>query len=373
MDVFKRLNGGFPAGINHNFFLYRWTLLHAIRMTVASTLAFATAYALNLPEALSAVITAIVVTQSNVGGSLRTAIEQIFGSLLGAVYGIAIALVIQPADPFSSAAALAIALLPLSILASRSPGFRIAPVTAVIVLLGISGLEMDPLNLGANRILGVGLGSIVGLFVSLLLVPARASRSVFDSTGRIIGLLSDQLRILASGGAACQEAIASKAMETRENLVRLASHVEEVAHERRARLADVPDGERILRTLRRLRHDIDMLRRTAREGGNDSLHECALSFWHKAADSGASALHAISRIFAGEEASYDSAALADSIRDYRSALEDARRADFTPALSTEELGRLFGIGFALDQLRLDLEDLANVAGETRVFQKKALE
>lgn len=63
--------------MNRRPFLYRWTLLHSIRMTAASRLAFASAYALSPPEGLSAAITAIVVTQSNVGGSLRTAVEQI--------------------------------------------------------------------------------------------------------------------------------------------------------------------------------------------------------------------------------------------------------------------------------------------------------
>lgn len=108
--------------MNRRPFLYRWTLLHSIRMTAASRLAFASAYALSLPEGLSAAITAIVLNQSNVGGSLRTAVEQIIGSVFGAVYAIAVAHVIQPTDPISSAGSLASAFLPLSILASRSPG-----------------------------------------------------------------------------------------------------------------------------------------------------------------------------------------------------------------------------------------------------------
>jgi uncharacterized membrane protein YccC len=41
---------------------YRWMFLHSVRMTTAGNVAFASAYALGLPEALSAAITAIVVT-----------------------------------------------------------------------------------------------------------------------------------------------------------------------------------------------------------------------------------------------------------------------------------------------------------------------
>ncbi|MRX51683.1 hypothetical protein GI374_14820 [Paracoccus sp. S-4012] len=45
--------------------LDRWTLLHSLRMSTAGTLAFASAHAIGLPEAMSAAVTAIVVTQSN--------------------------------------------------------------------------------------------------------------------------------------------------------------------------------------------------------------------------------------------------------------------------------------------------------------------
>ncbi|MRX51890.1 hypothetical protein GI374_15980 [Paracoccus sp. S-4012] len=190
---------------------YRWMLPHSLRMTTASTAAYASSYALGLPEAVSATVTAIVVTQSNLGGSLRTAFEQIIGSMLGAVYAIMVVLAIRPGDAASVAAALAIALAPLSLMAARSPGFRIAPITAAIVLLGGAGLQLSPLNLAAHRILGIGLGCGIGLLVSVLVVPARASQSVIDTSARIVGLMAEQLQVLAAGGAACQEVLSSKA------------------------------------------------------------------------------------------------------------------------------------------------------------------
>ena len=343
---------------------YRWTLQHSVRMTVASTAAFASAYALGLPEALSAVITAIIVTQSNVGGSLRTAIERIIGSVLGAAYAIGVALAIQPHDAVSAAAALTIALLPLSIPAARFPDLRIVPITGAIVLLGDTGLQLDPLNLGANRLLGVGLGSVIGLLVSVFVLPARASRSVLETAEQIVGLLGEQLQALASGGAACQDVLSSRASETRDSLIRLATLVEEATHERQARLPDVPDGERILRTLRRLRLDVDTLRRAAREGGGDAVHDYAAAPWQEAAQSGAATLRSTSRILAGEQMPDDFNTLATAVRDYRAAVEEMRQAGMTDPLSTDELARLFAIGFSLDQLRRDLDDLIEVARET---------
>jgi uncharacterized membrane protein YccC len=349
---------------------YRWILLHSVRMTTASTAAFVSAYALGLPEALSAVITAIIVTQSNVGGSLRTAIERIVGSAFGAAYAIGVAFAIRPDDAVSAAAALTIALLPLSILAARFPDFRIVPITGAIVLLGNTGLQLNPLNLGAYRLVGVGLGCVVGLLVSVLVLPARASRSVLETADRIVGLLGEQLQALASGGAACQDVLSSKASETRDSLVLLAALVEEATHERRARLAHVPDGQRILRTLRRLRIDVDTLRRAAREAGSDAVHDYAAAPWQDAARSGAATLRSTCRISAGEELPDDFNTLATAVRDYRAAVEEMRQAGMTDPLSTEELGRLFAIGFALDQLRRDLDDLIDVARETSRLGKR---
>lgn len=348
---------------------YRWMVPHSVRMTTASTAAFAAAHALGLPEGVSATVTAMVVTQSNLGGSLRTAFEQVIGSMLGAAYAIAVALAIRPEEAPSIIAALALALGPLSVLAAHSPGFRIAPITAAIVLLGGAGLQLGPLDPASQRIVGIGLGSGIGLLVSVLILPVRAGQSVIDTADRIVGLMAGQLQALASGGATCHAVLSAQAAETRENLVRLATLVEDATHERRARLAGVPDGHRLLRTLRRVRHDINMLRRAAREAGDDAVHECAAAPWQLAAESAAATLRGIGGILTGKPPPEGIDRLTAEVRNYKAAIEDMRQTGVTHSLSTAEIGRVFGIGFALDQLRRDLEDLIEVAEEASGLRK----
>ena len=352
---------------------FRWMIPHSVRMTTASTAAFASAYALGLPEGISATVTAMVVTQSNLGGSLKTAFEQVIGSMLGAAYAIAVVLTVQPDDAASIITALVVALAPLSLLTALSPGFRIAPITAVIVLLSGGGLQFSPLDPAFERIVGIALGSGIGLLVSVLVLPARASQSVIDTAGRIVTLMADQLQTLAAGGAACHEVLSAMAADTRENLVRLASLIEDATHERRARLTESPDGQRLLRTLRRVRHDIDMLRRAAREGGDDVVHECVAAPWQRAAETAASTLRTIGEMLAGKQLPEGFEALTTEVRHYRAAIDDMRKARVTHDLSTAELGRLFGIGFALDQLRRDLDDLIEVADEMPNPRKRFIE
>jgi uncharacterized membrane protein YccC len=339
-------------------------------MTLAGVAAFAAAHALGLPYGLAAAITAIVVIQSNVGGSLRRAFEQFIGALLGAVYAAAVALAISPDDILSTGIALGIALAPLSILAARSVGFVVAPVTAAVVLLGGTGMDMSATSLALYRVVGVGLGCGIGLLVSVLVVPARASRMAVETAGGIARLLAEQLQVLASQGIKGQAVLGPKATETREKLVRLAALVEEAAHERLAWLDEVPDGHRLLRALRRVRHDVDMLRRTVREAGSDALHDRVATSWQRAAESGAATLTAISQLLAGKHVSQDFNQLAPAVRAYKADIDEMRRTGATHSLSTAVLSRLLGLGFALDQLRRDLDDLTEVARGTSSSRKE---
>jgi uncharacterized membrane protein YccC len=331
-------------------------------MTTAGVAAFAAAHALGLPYGLAATITAIVVTQSNVGGSLRRAFEQFIGALLGAVYAAGVALAISPDDVLSRAATLAIALAPLSILAARSVGFIVAPVTAAVVLLGGTGRDLSETSLAFYRVAGVGLGCGIGLLVSVVVAPARASRLAVETAGGVARLLGEQLQALASSDITGQAVLGPKATETRKKLVRLADLVGEAAHEKLTWLAEVPDGERLLQTLRRVRHDVDMLRRTSREAGSGALHERAATPWRRAAETGANTLTGISRLLAGQHVPEDFNMLAAAVRGYKAVVDEMRRTGMTHSLPTAELSRLLGLGFALEQLRRDLDDLIEVAG-----------
>src|SRR5689334_20411364 len=176
---------------------HRPKMVQALRMTASSLATFALARALGLPQGFWAVITALIVTQSNVGGSLKAAFDRFAGSLSGAVFGSAVAFAIPHDGALSSAVALVVAVAPLSVMAAFSAGFRVAPITAIIVLLSTSGTNLGPLSFALDRILEVGLGCAVALLVSVLVVPARASRAVLETGAQVAGLLAGQLEALA--------------------------------------------------------------------------------------------------------------------------------------------------------------------------------
>lgn len=175
---------------------HRPEVVQALRMTASTLTAFGLASAFGLPQGFWAVITALIVVQGNVGGSLKVAFDRFAGSVCGAVYGGAVAFAIPHGGALSRAVALIVAVAPLSVLAASSAGFRVAPITAIIVLLGTAGATLGPLGFALDRILEVGLGCAVGLLASVLVVPARASRSLLDAAARVTRLLAQQLEML---------------------------------------------------------------------------------------------------------------------------------------------------------------------------------
>jgi len=75
-------------------FRHQPKMVQAFRMTASSLTTFALSYTLGLPQGFWAVITTLIVTQSNVGGSLKAGLDRFVGSLFGTVYGSAVAFAI---------------------------------------------------------------------------------------------------------------------------------------------------------------------------------------------------------------------------------------------------------------------------------------
>src|SRR5262245_43828742 len=104
---------------------YRIQLRFCLRMTAAALLAFALAQVWNIPlHGLWAVLTAVVVTQVSVGGSLQATTEYVLGTIGGAVYAGAIGVLIPHTTALATAGVLALTIGPLAYAAAVNPIFR---------------------------------------------------------------------------------------------------------------------------------------------------------------------------------------------------------------------------------------------------------
>ena len=112
----------------------------AVRLAVAAVAAYAIARALHLMLPLWAVLTSLIVTQMSVGRSLKATRDYMLGTVGGAVYGGAIAMLIPHSGEGGLLALLVLAVAPMAFIGAINPSLSAATVTAVIVLLG-SGNE----------------------------------------------------------------------------------------------------------------------------------------------------------------------------------------------------------------------------------------
>jgi len=349
---------------------HRPVVVQALRMTISSLAAFGLASAFGLPQGFWAVITALIVVQGNVGGSLKAAFDRFAGSVCGAVYGAAVAFSIPHGNVASSALALVVAVGPLSVLAASSAGFRVAPITAIIVLLGTAGATLGPVGFALDRILEVGLGCAVGLLASVLVIPARASRSLLIAAAEVARLLARQLELLAHPAGQTPRDLGTLVVDTRKSLSRLETLLGEAARERRSWLAHGPDPAPLLRTLLRLRHDVVTLRRAEAAVWNEAVCAHLAQPWADAVQGAAAQLKDLGNALAKARAPGGSNAVA--VASYKAALDALRRQGLTRALPVEEVGQLLGTGFALDQLRRDLDDLAERTKELAAEPVRAI-
>jgi uncharacterized membrane protein YccC len=194
-------------------------------------------------------------------------VDRLLGTLLGAAYGAVIATIVPHDNVLMLGAALAISLTPLALLTALYPSYRVAPITAVILLLGSAGSSEGPFLAAFLRTVEVSLGGFVGMAVSLFVLPARAHALMGAAADLVLQRLAALLADLVAGllKPSDADAILARQDGVRVALTALENISDEAARERRNNLTEDADPEPVTRTLRRVRHDLVLIGRVAAE------------------------------------------------------------------------------------------------------------
>src|SRR6058998_1051849 len=236
----------------------------ALRVTVAAVGAFAIASALHLMLPLWAVLTSLIVTQMSVGRSLKATRDYMLGTVGGAVYGGAIAMLIPHSGEGGLLALLVLAVAPMAFIGAINPSLSAATVTAVIVLLVPAMNHANPLDSTIDRLFEVAVGAVTGLVVSFLVLPSRAISQIRINAAQLLELLAAAFAELLSG---LTRGLDNDALHRIQDgigtaMVGLNAIGSEAERERAARLSGGPDTGPLLRTILRLRHDVVMIGRS---------------------------------------------------------------------------------------------------------------
>jgi uncharacterized membrane protein YccC len=356
----------------HPVLARRTQLALAFRVTVAAVAAFAIARAFHLALPLWAVLTSLIVTQLSVGRSIKVTTDYMIGTIGGAIYGGALALIPHSAEG-ALLALLFFTVAPLAFIGAINPALNTATVTAVIVLLIPTMSHVTPLESAIDRVLEVTVGAVTGLLVSFLVLPSRAIGQIRASAARLLELIADAfVELLASLTRGRDNDALHRIQDSIGTaLVGLNATGTEAERERAARLSSGPDTGPLLRTILRLRHDVVMIGRSTvvplpsdlqvRLAGPLSEVSRTISLYMRAvaaalrAGAGAPAIapvHAALQRYAGEIAAVRSEGL---IR----------------GLPGEVAERFYALGFSLEQMHQNLGDLDRCAGEWSEMRSKA--
>ena len=236
-----------------------------VRVTASAVLTLVVGQWLEVPLVLWAVLTAVIVTQTSVGRSLKATLDYFIGTLGGAIYAGAVAALIPHASELALLGVLALAVAPLVLLASINSSFNVAPFTAIIVVLAPTITHSTPIESAFYRLIEVALGALMGLLVSLTVFPARAQALAIESSARMLELVAQVLPDMFAGftGALDPAAILPLQERVGKSIARLDVIYAECKRERMTQLAYEPDPGPLVRTLLRLRHDLVIVGRAA--------------------------------------------------------------------------------------------------------------
>lgn len=342
------------------FTKYKPHLRLTIRVTVAALVAYAAMHMLSTPQGYWLVFTAILVTQTSVGGSVKAAVERMLGTFAGAAWGAIICTFAPHEDPYIFSLWVILALAPTSFLAAVKPNFKIAPITVAIMLFGNAAvLNMSPITYAEHRVLDIGFGCIIGLIVSLTVLPSRAHSTLSSAAADVLKTYADLLTRLLEVAASQLDYAAVETAHTkiRAAITRLEGVGDEAKRERKHRLTNEPDPDPLLRMIRRLRSDMVIIGRAV-----------VLPLPKPAVDVLAPPLAALSQTAAAAlNAAADALKTDKTVKipenfeaafsGFAATLTSLHRQHALSDLPDADASRLYTLSFSLEQLRLNLKDL----------------
>ena len=337
----------------------------AVRLAVAAVAAYAIARALHLMLPLWAVLTSLIVTQMSVGRSLKATRDYMLGTIGGALYGGAIAMLIPHSGEGGLLALLVLAVAPMAFIGAINPSLSAATVTAVIVLLVPAMNHANPLDSTIDRLFEVTVGALTGLVVSFLVLPSRAVSQIRINAAQLLELLAAAFAELLAGLTRGLDNDALHRIQDGIGTAMASLHATglEAERERAAHLSSGPDTGPLLRTIQRLRHDVVMI-------GRASVVPLPANVQARLARPLSDVSNAISDYMRAAAATLQNGSGAVDIQPVDAALQayaaevaSLRSEGLIRGVPVDVAERFFALGFSLEQMRQNLVDLHRCVAE----------
>lgn len=337
----------------------------SVRIVVACVVTFAAAHLLGFAQSYWAVLSSVIVMQSSVGGSIKATVDRLTGSLGGAVWGVVVCLGVPHHDILTLGVALGVAVAPLAVVTAFNPAWRVAPVTALILLLTPTSQVIGPVDAAIQRMLEVGLGSVIAVAVALVLAPARSRADLTDAARTALETLAALMTDLMAGLREARDPLAVEGLHeaVRAAIARAETAADEARRERLVTITAAPDPAPLCRTLRRVHHDLIMVGRVSLTPWPAPVEADLAGPVAAVTDTVTQFLVAMAAAIGRHAAPPPTAPEDGTLADFSQAVAALHASGAANALPEAVVARLFGLTFALEQLRKDLGDLVERARE----------
>jgi hypothetical protein len=332
----------------------------AVRIAVAAVAAYVVAVALHLMLPLWAVLTSLIVSQMSVGRSLKATRDYMLGTIGGAIYGGAIAVLIPHSGEGGLLALLVLAVTPLAFIAAINPSLNSATVTAVIVLLVPTMHQgANPLDSAFDRVLEVTVGALTGLLVSFVVLPSRAVSQIRVNAAALLELLAAAFAELLAG---LTRGLDNDALHRIQDgigaaVTGLHSTGAEAERERSAHLSSGPDTGPLLRTILRLRHDVVMIGRASGVPLPANVQVRLARPLSDVSKAIVGFMRAVAASLRSGGGKVDIQSVDAALQAYAAEVAAVRSAGLIRGLPGDAAERFFALGFSLEQMRQNLNDL----------------
>lgn len=344
---------------------HRAAYFQALRVMIACAVTYSTTQIAGLHQGFWAIFTVLLVMQGSVGATLRAAIDRLIATIAGAIMG-GVAVLLAPPGPLYTGISLVIVAGITSVAASLNPRLRVAGLTAAVVML-TRAPDIPVFTFVTLRILEIAMGGVVGVLAMRLVLPVQASTVMVNKLGNVLKSIKELLDHQAD---ALEKGEGYSATETNIALRTALASAEEilpdVIQEQTAKLGRPGVSDAIVRTLWRIRNDITHVSRLTDKPYSEGVLQAL-------GTSATALIHAEGRLAEACGASLKSLESIDRdgarkcLFEFESAFKDFRNSQEASNLDFEEVGRIFGLTFAIRRLNQDFFDLAD-----RINERSAL-
>ena len=336
-----------------------------MRVTASALAAFGVNSIVQLPQGYWIAFTAILVVQTSVGGSVKAVFERMLGTFAGAAWGAVVCTVASHFDHSYYWVAVIAGIAPASFLAALYPSFRIAPITVAIVLFSDTAHNMSPLVYAEHRVMEIGVGCLIGLVVSLTVLPSRAHRVLAVAASTVLVTYADLLGKLldVAAGKLDYTEVEKQHADIRAAIGRMELVGEDATRERKSRLTDEPDPDPILRMIRRLRFDLVMIGRAVMHPMPPAVMQALTPPLSAVAAESSVLLRMAADTLSGKPEIKVPESLEIAYGAFGAAMAELHRTHALAPLTEGETGRVFTLSFSLEQLHQNLRDLVARANE----------